>query len=121
MQTTRTLDKRTNSEDGSRRRALGANLIIVGALGALAAVALLILVADPGDPVSKSPGAPSAVVDAPASPAAGPADHDRSWLCDVISDDSAPESRVAIREILARGGITCADGLLVDGQATQDR
>ncbi len=121
MQTTRTLNRRTNSGEGSRRRAIGANLIIIGALGALAAVALLILVADPGDPLSTSPGAPTAVVDTPAPPAASPPDQDRSWLCDVISDDSAPESRVAVREILARGGITCADGLLVDGQATQDR
>ena len=45
MQTTRTLDRGTNSEDRSRIRAIGANLIVVGALGALAALALLILVA----------------------------------------------------------------------------
>jgi hypothetical protein len=120
MQTTRTLDARMNMNDGSRRRAIGANLIVVGALSALAAIALLILVADPGGPVSTSPSAPSAVVDAPAQPAASPTDQDRSWLCNVISDDSAPESRVAVREILAREGITCADGPVVDGQATQD-
>lgn len=120
MQTTRTVDRRTNSEDGSRRRAIGANLIVVGAFSSLAAVALLILVADPGDPVSKSPGAPSAVVDAPASPAASSADQDRSWLCNVISDDSAPESQVAAKEILASGGITCATGPRPDAYATQD-
>ena len=120
MQTTRTLDKGTNSEDGSRRRTIGANLIVVGALGALAAVALLILVADPGDPVSKSPVAPSAVVDAPAPPAASPADQDRSWLCKVISDDSAPESQVAVREILATGGITCGTGQGLGTQAAPE-
>lgn len=120
MQTTRTVHKRTNSEDGSRRRAIGANLIVVGAVGALAAISLLILVADPGDPVPKSPGAPSAVVDAPALPAASSAAQDRSWLCNVISDDSAPESQVAAREILARGGVTCADGLRPHTYSTQD-
>ena len=114
MQTTRTLDKTTNSEERSRRRAIGANLIGVGALGALAAIALLILVADPGDPVPAPSGAPAAVADAQAPPAARPADQDRSWLCNVISDDSARESQVALREILARGGITCADGRPVD-------
>ena len=110
MQTTRTLDNGTNSEDRSRRRAIGANLIVVGALVALAAISLLILVADPGGPVPTSPEAPSAVVDAPAPPAASRADQDRSWLCNVISDDSAPESQVAAREILASGGITCGTG-----------
>ena len=121
MQTTRTLDKGTSSEDRSRRRAIGANLIVVGALGALAAIALLILVADPGDPVSTSPGAQSAVVEAPAPPAASPADQDRSWLCNVISDDSSPESQIAVREILARGGITCTDGRLLDTQPAADK
>jgi hypothetical protein len=121
MQKTRTLDKGTNSEDRARRRAAGANLTVVGALVALATVALMILVADPGDPVSTSPGAPSAVVDAPASPAASPADQDRSWLCNVISDDSAAESQVAVREILARGGITCAPGQFLDTPAAPDK
>ena len=121
MQTTRTLDKGTNSEDRSRRRAIGANLIVVGVLVALAAVALLILVADPGDPVSKSPGAPSAVVDTPAPAAASPADEDRSWLCSVISADSAPDSQVAVREILARGGLTCVPGQVPDTQAAPDK
>ena len=121
MQTTRTFDKWTNSEDRSRLRAIGANLIVVGAVGALAVVALSILVADPGGPVSTSPGAPATVVEAPASPAVSPADQDRSWLCNVISDDSAPESRVAAKEILARGGIRCADELVLDTQATHDR
>jgi hypothetical protein len=120
MQTTRTFDKWTNFEDRSRRRAIGANLIVVGVLGALAAVALLILVADPGGQVPVSPGAPSAVVDAPAPPAASPADQDRSWLCNVISDDSAPESQVAAKELLARGGVTCAPGQLLDTQPGLD-
>ena len=120
MQTTRTLDKRTNSEDGSRRRAIGAHLIVIGALGALAAIALSILVADPGGQVPTSPAGPSVVADAQAPPAGSPADQDRSWLCNVISDDSSPESQVAAREILARGGITCADGLL-DTQPAADK
>jgi hypothetical protein len=120
MQTTRTLDKRGNSEDRPRRRAIGANLIVVGAVVALAAGALSILMADPGRQVPTSSGAPSAVVDAPAPPAASPADQDRSWLCNVISDDSAPESRVAVIEILARGGITCAAGKPLDTQAAPD-
>lgn len=120
MQTTRTFDKWTDSEDRSRRRAIGANLIVVGAVGALAAIALLILVADPSGLVPTSPGAQSAVADGPASPAAGPADQDRSWLCNVFSDDSGPELRLAIREILARGGTTCASGELLDTQAAPD-
>ena len=120
MQTTRTLDRGTNSEERSRRRAIGANLIVVGALGTLAAIALLILVADPGGPVSTPLGTPSAVV-APASPAASPAEPNRSWLCNVISDDSAPESQVAAREILARGGITCAPGQPLGTQPAADK
>ena len=120
MQTTRTLDKGTNSEERSRRRAIGAHLIVIGALGALAAIALSILVADPGGQVPTSPAAPSVVADAQAPPAASPADQDRSWLCNVISDDSAPESQVAAKEILARGGITCADGL-PDTQPAADK
>ena len=120
MQTTRTLDKGKNSEDRSRRRAIGANLIVIGAVVALAAVALLILMADPGGQVPTSPTAPSAVVDTPPA-AASPADQDRSWLCNVISDDSAPESQVAAKEILARGGIKCADGLLLDTQPAADK
>ncbi len=120
MQTTRTLDKGTNSEERSRRRAIGAHLIVIGALGALAAIALSILVADPGGQVPTSPAAPSVVADAQAPPAVSPADQDRSWLCNVISDDSAPESQVAVKEILARGGITCADGLL-DTQPAADK
>ncbi len=121
MQTTRTLNRRTNSGEGSRRRAIGANRITIGALGALAAVALSILVADPGGQVPTSPAAPSVVADAQAPPAVSPADQDRSWLCNVISDDSAPESRVAAKEILARGGVTCADGQLLDTQAAPDK
>ena len=121
MQTTRTLDKQTNSEGRSRRRAIGTNLIVVGALSALAAVALLILVADPGGRESTSPGAPSAVVDTPASSAASPVDQDRSWLCNVISDESAPESRAAVREVLARGGINCGTGQLRDTHVTEDQ
>ena len=121
MQSTRTLDKWTNSEDRSRRRAVGANLIVVGALGALAAVALSILMADPGRQVPTSPGAPSGVVDTPAPAAASPADEDRSWLCNVISDDSAPESQVAVRETLARGGITCVPGHVLDTQPAPDK
>ena len=122
MQLTTTFDKRTTSKDRSRaRRAIAANLIVVGALGALAAVALLILMADPGGPPSTSPGAPSAVVDTPAPPAVSPADQDRSWLCSVISDDSAPESQVAVREILARGGVTCGTGRVLETQPTHDR
>ena len=121
MQTARTLDKWTNSDDRSRLRAVGANLIVIGAVVALAAVALLILMADPGGQVPTSPTAPSALVDTSPPAAASPADQDRSWLCDVISDDSAPESQVAAKEILARGGITCADGLVLDTEATQDR
>ena len=109
MQTTRTLDKREN-KNGSRRRAVGANLIVVGALGALAAIAMLILISDPGGQVPTSPAAPSAVVDTSPPAAASPAAHDRSWLCNVMSDDSTPESHVAAKEILAREGITCADG-----------
>jgi hypothetical protein len=120
MQTTRTLDKGTNSEEESRRRAIGAHLIVIGALGALAAISLLILVADPGGPVLTSPEARSAVVDTPAPPAASPADKDRSWLCNVISDDSAPESQVAAREILARGGITCGTGQGLGTQAAPE-
>ena len=110
MQTIRNLDKGTNSEDRTRRRAIGAHLIVIGALGALAAISLLILVADPGGQVPTAPAAPSVVADAQAPPAASPADQDRSWLCNVISDDSAPESHVAAREMLARGGITCGTG-----------
>jgi hypothetical protein len=117
MQTARTLDNGTNSEDRSRRRAIGANLIVVGAVVALAAVALLMLMADPGGQVSTSPGAPSAAVGAPAPPAAGLTDQDRSWLCDVISDDSATASRVATTEILARQGVTCAPGEPLDPEA----
>ena len=120
MQTTRTLDKTTNPEERSRRSAIGAHMIVIGALGALAAIALSILVADPGGQVPTSPAAPSVVADAQAPAAASPADQDRSWLCNVISDDSAPESQVAAREILARGGITCADGLL-DAQPAADK
>ena len=111
MQTTRMLDKGTSSEERARRRAIGANLIVIGALGALAAIALSILVADPGGQLPTSPAGPSVVADAQAPPAANSADQDRSWLCNVISDDSAPESQVAAKEILARGGITCADAL----------
>ncbi len=121
MQTTKTFDKWTNSEDRSRRRAIGAHLIVIGVLGALAAVALLILMADPGGQVPTSTGAPSVVADAPAPPAASPEDQDRSWLCNVISDDSAPESQVAAREILARGGITCAPGRPLDTQPAADK
>jgi hypothetical protein len=117
MQTTTTLDKWTNWEDRSRRRAIGANLIVIGAVVALAAAALLILMGDPGGQVSTSPGAPSAAVEAPAPPAAGLADEDRSWLCDVISDDSATASRVATTEILAGQGVTCATGEPLDTQA----
>ena len=114
------MDK-TNWQDWSWRQAIGGNLIVIGAVVGLAAVALLTLMADPGGQVPTSPGALSAAVEAPAPPAASSADQDPSWLCDVISDDSGPESRVAVREILALGGITCADGLLLDTQATQDR
>ena len=121
MQTARTLDKWTNSEDRSRRRAIGANLIVMGGLVALAAVALLILIADPGGQVPTSPAAPSVVADAQAPPAASPADQDRSWLCNVISDDSAPESQVAAKEILARGGVTCAPGQPFDTQPAADK
>ena len=121
MQTTRTLDKWTDSEERSQRRVLGANLIVVGAVVALAAVALLILMADPGGQAPTSPTVPSAAVDTSPPPAADPADQDRSWLCNVISDDSAPESQVAAKEILARGGVTCADGLPPDTHATHDR
>ena len=120
MQTTRASGTWTNSEGRSRRRAVGANLILVGALGALAAIAMLILVADPGDPVSTSPGAPSAAVEAPAPPAASAADQDRSWLCNVSSDDSSPESQIAVREILASNGINCGPGQLLDTQAAPD-
>ena len=111
-----TMDKRTNRQDRSWQQAIGGNLIVIGAVVALAAVALLTLVADPGGQVPTSPGARSAAVEAPAPPAASSADQDRSWLCNVISDDSAPESRVAVTEILARGGITCAPGELLDAQ-----
>lgn len=121
MLTTRTSDKGTNSEERSRRRAIGAHLIVIGALGALAAIALSILVADPGGRVPTSPAAPSVVADAQAPPAASPADQDRSWLCNVFSDDSGPESRVAMREILARGGTTCASGELLDTLAAPDK
>ena len=121
MQSTKALDKGTNSEERSRRRAIGAHLIVVGTLGALAAIALMMLFADPGDLPSTSPGAPAAVVDTPAPPAISSADQDRSWLCNVISDDSAPESQVAAREILASGGITCAPGLPMDTQPAADK
>ena len=121
MQTTRTFDTWTNSEDRSRRRAIGTNLIVLGTVVALAAVALLILMADPGGQVPTSPGGPSAVGDTPPPPAASPADQDRSWLCDVISDDSAPESRAAAKENLARGGTTCAPVEVLDTQAAPDK
>lgn len=121
MQTTRTLDKGTSSEERSRRRAIGAHLIVIGAIGALAAIALSVLVAEPGGQVPTSHAAPSVVADAQAPPAASPAVQDRSWLCNVISDDSAPESQVSVREILARGGITCAPGQPLDTQAAPDK
>lgn len=115
MPTTRTLDERTNLQDRSRRRAIGAHLIVVGALGALAAASLSILMADPGGRV------PTSTWTRPSVAAAAPADQDRSWLCNAISDDSGSESRAAAIESLARGGITCTDGLLLDTHATEDR
>ena len=84
MQTTRTLDKGTNSEERSRRRAIGANLLVVGTLCLLAAIALFILVSDPGEPVSTvvparllRGGCPGAI----GGHAFG--DLDRSWLCNL--------------------------------------
>ena len=121
MQTARTLDKWTYSEDRSRLRAIGANLIIIGAVAALAASALLILMADSGGQLPTSRAATSAVVDTSPPAAASPADQDRSWLCNVISDDSAPESQVAAKESLTRAGITCAEGLLLDTQPAADK
>ena len=117
MHTTRAWDRGTDSGDRSRGpKAIGANLIVVGAVCALAAMALFVLVADPGGEVSTPPGTPSAVVATPAPAATGPAEQDASWLCDVVSDDSGPEARVAVAETLARGGITCAPGRLLAPQ-----
>lgn len=121
MQTTRTVDERTNSEERPRRMEILAILIAVGAVAALVVVALLILVGDPGGRVTTAPGAQSAVVDGPAPRAAGPDDQDRSWLCNVISDDSAPESRAAATDMLAREGIACGPGEVLDTQATPDK
>lgn len=98
------------------RRAMGANLIVVGALGALAAIALVILLADPGGPDSRAPHAPVAAVDGSAAITTSPATHDRSWLCNVVSDDSPLESRAAVAESLAHGAITCSSGPLVDAR-----
>ena len=120
MQTTRTLDRGTTSEDRSRLRAIGANLIVVGALGALAAVALLILVADPGDPVSTSPG--------PRPRWFMPRRHMRPVPQIRTGPGSATSSRTTpLRSRKLRhdrswpGEGSCADGLPLDTQTAPDK